>query len=77
MEEKISIKKFHDPDYPAYKKIADYFLYIVLPFAQTSIAGAVVAEVMTEKQGYWAGIIVSFSIINLKLITKFVTKKKR
>jgi|LakMenE01Jun11ns_1017448.scaffolds.fasta_scaffold9673366_2 ABC-type microcin C transport system permease subunit YejB len=73
---KLSIKKFSEPDFPIYKKVADYFLYIVLPFAQTSIAGAVVADVMTTKQAYWSGLFVSFAIINLKIVSKFVTKKK-
>lgn len=72
----MKLKKFSEPDNPQYKKIANYLLYVFLPFAQTSIAGAVVAGVVSEKQGYWYGLIVSFAIVNLKLVSKFVTKKE-
>jgi hypothetical protein len=70
-----TIKKFNEPDYPKYKKIANYLLYVFLPFAQTSIAGAVVVEVLTTKQAFWCGLAISFSIVNLKLASKFITKR--
>ncbi len=66
-------QRFKAPDNKTLSKIANYLLYVLLPFLETSIAAAVAADIINEKQAYWYGFGVSFIIVNIKLITKFST----
>jgi hypothetical protein len=65
------IEKFKSPDNPKLKKIADYLIYVLLPFIQTSLALAETQGLITTKQAFWGGLGATFLLINTKFLTKF------
>jgi hypothetical protein len=64
-------EKFKAPDDPKIKKIADYLIYVLLPFIQTSLALAQSQGLITIKQAFWGGLAATFLLINTKFLTKF------
>ncbi len=68
-------EKFTSPDNKQLKKIADYLIYVLLPFIQTSLALAQSQGMITIKQAYWYGLAATFVLINAKFLSKFTTDK--
>jgi hypothetical protein len=64
-------ERFKAPDDPKIKKIADYLIYVLLPFIQTSLALAQTQGLITIKQAFWGGLAATFLLINTKFLTKF------
>ena len=64
-------ERFKAPDDPKLKKIADYLIYVLLPFIQTSLALAESQGLITIKQAFWGGLAATFLLINTKFLTKF------
>jgi hypothetical protein len=64
-------ERFKAPDDPKIKKIADYLIYVLLPFIQTSLALAQSQGLITIKQAFWGGLAATFLLINTKFLTKF------
>ena len=70
----VTLKELYKAkDNATWSKIADYLLYVFLPFIQTSLALAETNNLISMKQAYWAGIAVTFLIVNTKFLTKFTT----
>jgi len=67
-------QKYHAPDNKQLKKIADYLIYVLLPFIQTSLALAETQGLITLKQAFWGGLAATFLLINTKFLTKFTTE---
>jgi len=67
-------QKYHAPDNRQLKKIADYLIYVLLPFIQTSLALAESQGLITLKQAFWGGLAATFLLINTKFLTKFTTE---
>ena len=67
-------QKYHAPDNRQLKKIADYLIYVLLPFIQTSLALAETQGLITLKQAFWCGLAATFLLINTKFLTKFTTE---
>ena len=66
-------QKYLAPDNKQLKKIADYLIYVLLPFIQTSLALAQAQDLISLKQAFWGGLAATFILINTKFITKFST----
>lgn len=64
-------QRYKAPDDPKLKKIADYLIYVLLPFIQTSLALAESQGLVTIKQAFWGGLAATFLLINIKFLTKF------
>ena len=67
-------QKYRSPDNRQLKKIADYLIYVLLPFIQTSLALAETQGLITLKQAFWGGLAATFLLINTKFLTKFTTE---
>ena len=67
-------QKYRSPDNKQLKKIADYLIYVLLPFIQTSLALAETQGLITLKQAFWGGLAATFLLINTKFLTKFTTE---
>jgi hypothetical protein len=67
-------QKYHAPDNRQLKKIADYLIYVLLPFIQTSLALAESQGLISLKQAFWGGLAATFLLINTKFLTKFTTE---
>ena len=67
-------QKYRSPDNKQLKKIADYLIYVLLPFIQTSLALAESQGLITLKQAFWGGLAATFLLINTKFLTKFTTE---
>jgi len=67
-------QKYHAPDNKQLKKIADYLIYVLLPFIQTSLVLAETQGLITLKQAFWCGLAATFLLINTKFLTKFTTE---
>jgi hypothetical protein len=67
-------QKYRSPDNKQLKKIADYLIYVLLPFIQTSLALAETQGLITIKQAFWGGLAATFLLINTKFLTKFTTE---
>ena len=67
-------QKYNAPDNKQLKKIADYLIYVLLPFIQTSLALAETQGLITLKQAFWGGLAATFLIVNTKFLTKFTTE---
>jgi hypothetical protein len=46
-------QKYRSPDNRQLKKIADYLIYVLLPFIQTSLALAETQGLISLKQAFW------------------------
>ena len=68
-------QKYRSPDNRQLKKIADYLIYVLLPFIQTSLALAETQGLISLKQAFWYGLAATFLLINTKFLTKFTTEK--
>jgi hypothetical protein len=67
-------QKYRSPDNRQLKKIADYLIYVLLPFIQTSLALAETQGLITLRQAFWGGLAATFLLINTKFLTKFTTE---
>ena len=67
-------QKYNAPDNKQLKKIADYLIYVLLPFIQTSLALAETQGLITLKQAFWGGLAATFLLVNTKFLTKFTTE---
>ena len=67
-------QKYRSPDNRQLKKIADYLIYVLLPFIQTSLALAETQGLITLKQAFWGGLAATFLLVNTKFLTKFTTE---
>jgi hypothetical protein len=67
-------QKYRSPDNKQLKKIADYLIYVLLPFIQTSLALAETQGLITLKQAFWGGLAATFLLVNTKFLTKFTTE---
>ncbi len=67
-------QKYRSPDNKQLKKIADYLIYVLLPFIQTSLALAETQGLISLKQAFWGGLAATFLLINTKFLTKFTTE---
>ena len=70
-------EKYNSPDNKQLKKIADYLIYVLLPFIQTSLALAETQGLITTKQAFWVGLAATFLLINTKFLTKFSTENEQ
>jgi hypothetical protein len=68
-------QKYRSPDNRQLKKIADYLIYVLLPFIQTSLALAETQGLISLRQAFWGGLAATFLLINTKFLTKFTTEK--
>jgi hypothetical protein len=67
-------QKYRSPDNRQLKKIADYLIYVLLPFIQTSLALAETQGLISLRQAFWGGLAATFLLINTKFLTKFTTE---
>ncbi len=67
-------QKYRSPDNKQLKKIADYLIYVLLPFIQTSLALAETQGLISLRQAFWGGLAATFLLINTKFLTKFTTE---
>ena len=70
-------ERYLTPDNKQLKKIADYLIYVLLPFIQTSLALAQSQDLISLKQAFWGGLAATFILINTKFLTKFSTDNEQ